>query len=202
MANGRNPGAARKVRGGRVRSLRKFPKAIVSMTFVSNMAENLKKLDTAIKEKVIRPTAYAGAKILYDEMRLQVPIDSGNLYESIYHWFDTKESTPLRKVYAIGPNKAKAPHWYNVEYGHWRYNKIVNGRALKSKSDRNARVSTPGTRDSSVHDLPGALEVPVWVPANPYIRITYDANIQRAMEAMKRRFGERLSEVIREVNGG
>lgn len=182
--------------GGRVqrpRSVKQFPKTLVSLDFQSNMLAGLRTLKRAVTETALRPAAYAGARVFYEEMRLNVPIASGQLYDSVYHWFDDKHSNTVRKIYVIGPNKAKAPHWYNVEYGHWRYNKYAAGRWLRSKSNRNAR-------GPSAHDLPGALETPVWVPAKPYIRVTYTGKARAAVNAMQTRLGEKVSEIIQEMS--
>lgn len=194
MANGRNPRSK-----GRSRTVRLFESAGVRVTYEGGIADAINKLRAGVKKDVLRPVAYAGARIMYDGMRRVVPVHSGDLYGAIYHWHDDKRSTDSRQIYWIGPNKAKAPHWYNVEYGHWRYNRIVNGRAMRSKSSSGRRVAEPGVMDTSVHDLPGALDAPVWVPARPYIRITYDQNITSALGAMKRRAGEKLRELMTEA---
>lgn len=157
-----------------------FPKALVNMSIDSNAVEGLQALEKLVQEKVLRSAAYAGAKVFYDEMRLRVPVDEGQLYGAIYHYHLEKKSDATHQFYAIGPNKKKAPHWYNVEYGHWRVNKVTfkNGRWYFSRE---------------------RLPVPVWIPGKPYVRPTYDAKAQAALTAMKRRFGERLSEVMREL---
>lgn len=200
MANGRNPGAAR---SARTRQVRLFDSAGVRVTLEGDLAAQIRAFAAEIQEKVVRPMTYAGARIMYDAMRYNVPLKSGQLRDSIYHWFDDKRSNTSRKIYMIGPNKAKAPHWYNVEYGHWRYNKVVDGRFIRSKSNKNARVPVNEgviTGDfRQAHDLPGALNAPVWVPANPYIRVTFDQNVQRALQAMKQRARERVREVIAEM---
>jgi HK97 gp10 family phage protein len=201
MANGRNPGASR---AARTRKVRLFDSAGIKVTLEGDIAAQIRAFAAEVQEKVVRPMTYAGAKIMYDAMRYNVPLDSGVLRDSIYHWFDDKRSKNSLKIYMIGPNKAKAPHWYNVEYGHWRYNKIVDGRFMRSKSDKNRRVPVKDgviTGDfRQAHDLNGALQAPVWVPANPYIRVTFDQNIQRAVEAMKQRARERIREVITEIS--
>lgn len=188
MANGRNPRAGK----GRSRKIVLFPRETVSVTVESNMSEGIRRLAAEIQEKVLRPAAYAGARAVYDEMRLRVPVRQGTLYEAIYHWHDDKRSTQTRHVYMIGPNKAKAPHWYNVEYGHWRYNMFGGGRWLRSKSKPNAR-------GPSAHDLPGALQTPVWTPANPYIRPTWDAKGGDLPKIMRARMSERMREVLSEI---
>lgn len=192
MANGRNQ------RGkGRARAVKLFERDGIRVSYEGGLADAIRNLSAGIKKEVLRPAAYAGARIMYDGMRRVVPVHSGDLYGAIYHWHDDKRSSDALQVYWIGPNKAKAPHWFNVEYGHWRYNKIIAGRAVRSKSRSGSRVSAPGVMDRSVHDLSGALAAPVWVPARPYIRVTYDQNITAALGAMKRRAGDKLRELMR-----
>lgn len=162
------------------------------LSLTSNMAAALTALEEGIQQKVLRSTAYAGSFTFYKTMLRKVPIDDGDLFRSIYQYHDDKQSSASRQVYAIGPNKQKAPHWYNVEYGHWRYNKFINGIPQRSKS--NPRARGPGA-----HDLPGALKVPVWVPAVPYIRETWIAAYAAANTAMVQRFQERVKDVMKEA---
>jgi hypothetical protein len=175
----------------RGRTLKLYPTRFVGVEITSNVQDALQRLEAGIYEKVLRSGAYAGAAVFYNEMRQRVPIgETGNLYASIYHWHDDKLSKATQQIYMIGPNKVKAPHWHNVEYGHWRYNRFANGRWQRSKSNPNARG--PGA-----HDLPGALAQPVWTPAKPYIRPTFDARAQSSLTAIRTRMAERL----RELNG-
>ena len=177
---------------GRAKKMVTAPRQTMGVGFSSDMKSGLANLDLAIREKVLRPTAYAGARVFYDELRRRVPVKTGKLYGAIYHWFDEKQSRETEKTYAIGPNKSKAPHWYVVEYGHWLYNRQANGRWLKSKSNKNAR-------GPAAHDLPGARKPPKWVPAQPYVRTTFGAVSGAAVTAMKVRFSEKLTEAIREL---
>lgn len=197
MAIDADEARSRGLAGGRGhRKVRLYASKTFSATFQSNIAAALQGLAKEVQETTLRPAAYAGARVLYDEMHLRVPRVTGELEESLYHWFDVKRSSDVKKIYMIGPNKEDAPHWYNVEFGHWRYNKIIDGRPVRSMSNKNRRVPTPGTRAPTVHDLPGALFLPVWVPPTPYVRPTWDGGIQYAMKAAKKRLSEKLSDVL------
>ena len=157
--------------------------------FNADFAGALDAYEKAIKEKVLRSGAAATARAFYLQMRAIVPVKEGTLYGAIYHWHDNKQSGPVKQVYSIGPNKSKAPHWAQVEYGHWLYNRYAGGRWLQSKSNKNARG--PGA-----HDLPGRLETPVWVAAKPYIQPAWDIResaFAAGIEAMKRRAKEELA---------
>lgn len=177
----------------RSKKVQLFPKSLLGTSLTTDISAKLAALERGVMEKVIRPAAYAGAVELYDEMRRRVPVgETGNLYNSIYHWFNTKTSNDFRKTYGIGPNVRKAPHWYNVEYGHWRYNKFANGRWQRSKSNRSLRG--PGA-----HDLPGALPQPIWVPSKPYLRITFTAKSADAARAMNIRAAQRVAELMNEL---
>ncbi len=183
MANGRS---GLRTRGGH-RALRKY---VVDAVYKSNIEENMRQYSKKILEPALRSAAYAGIHVFYNEMHRNVPRKEGTLEASLYQWHDDKKSGPLRQVYAMGPNKVKAPHWYNVEFGHWRYNRFdtAGGHWMRSKS-------SPTARGPGAHDLPGALQTPVWVPASPYIRPTWENAKYRAVQAARIRMGERIVEL-------
>lgn len=164
-----------------------FRKSGVSVKYTAIGRMTVKAFHDRVCEQVLRPTAHAGALVVYNELKARVPVKDGELKDSIYRWFDTKNSRYDRKIYLIGPNKAKAPHWYVVEYGHWRYNRSFRNRWLKSKSNPNAR-------GPQAHDLPGALAEPVWVPARPYGRESWTAVSDRIIPAMLERMRVRFAE--------
>lgn len=89
----------------------------VSFKFQGDIGAQLRRLADDIREKALRPAAYRVARIMYDEMKLRVPVHTGTLRDAIYHWHDDKRSTAGKQVYVIGPNKKKAPHWHLVEFG-------------------------------------------------------------------------------------
>lgn len=166
-------------RGARPTGPQQYPKALVTMEVKTNAVESLRMLENAIKEQCLRPAAHAGAIVFYNEMRQRVPVDEGDLFASIYRYHLPRDSGPTKQFYAIGPNKKKAPHWYNVEYGHWRVNVVMrlNGRWVATKE---------------------RLPAPKWVPGIPYVRPTFEAKKQVALRAME----DRLAEKVREVMSG
>ena len=173
--------APKRGRGRRPNKPVMHPKSLVQMSVTSDATEGLKKLEALVREKVLRSAAYAGAVVFYNEMRLRVPVEEGTLYGSIYHYHLEKQSGPDRQMYAIGPNKKKAPHWYNVEYGHWRVNVLIRqgGRWIPTKE---------------------RLAQPKWVPGKPYVRPTFDSKKQEAIQAMRVRFEQRFREVINGIS--
>lgn len=104
-----------------------------SMRLVGDIGASLRGYAEEIRTQALRPAAYAMANVFYSEMRLRAPIYTGPIYtnpktgiprtrpgqlrDAIYHWHDDKKSSADRQIYAIGPNKKKAPHWHLVEYG-------------------------------------------------------------------------------------
>lgn len=160
----------------------------------NSLSVKLEGLKTEV-QAALRPTAHAGSIVFYDEMKIRAPVASGKLRDSIYRAHVAGKSNDQRQVYQVGPNTSKAPHWYVVEFGHWLYNaQGDNGYYLRSKSDKKARVKNPPAGAKAVHNLPGALDEPVFVPAVPYIRPTFDARGTAAVSAMKVRFAEVLKE--------
>lgn len=130
-----------------------------------------------VVEQVLRPGAYAGAKMIYDGMRLKVPVAQGSLRDAIYHWHDGKRSRPDRQIYLIGPNKKEAPHWHWIEFGHWLYNKS------RGKDDWLRSKSNPNGRGPGAHDLPGAREERLWVGPKAFVRPTWDQYGRAALSA-------------------
>lgn len=147
---------------------------------------------------VLRSAAHAGAIVLYNELQVKVPVKKGVLKESLFRWFNTKQSTPTVQRYLVGPNKQEAGYWANVEFGHFRYNKRgFNGKWRKSLL---ANGSTTDGKVKSVkgkwHGGPGALDKAVWVPPSPYLRPAWEAKKGTIAKVMRSRAGERLRELL------
>lgn len=157
-----------------------------------SMADALAQYREDVQQKALRSAAYAGARMLYDEMVIRAggyagqysgPLKHsdpeknkthGLLQASIYHYYDLDKSTATRHVYAIGPNKREAPHWFNVEYGHYRVNEVI--------------VNTQGQLVTKKFGAP----ISKWVPARPYIRPTWDAKGASAVQAMLAKLRDNL----------
>lgn len=161
----------------RSRTVRLFaPDTKAGAAMTGSLVGALQQLRDDVQTKALRSAVYAGAKLLADELEVRVPVDGGTLKGAVYTWHDDKRSTGGRQLYVVGVNKRQAPHWFVVEYGHWRVNVVVrgpNGRVIATK-DR--------------------LPTPVWVPARPYLRPTAD-RMADAVRAMQARLAERLREL-------
>ena len=143
-----------------------------------SLAGTVRALKDKFQESTLRSAAHAGAEVFYDEMKLRAPVDQGTLRDSVYRWHDDAYSKDGKQRYVIGPNKSKAPHWHLVEFGHWRVNvvtRLPNGQIV---------ATTERLKD------------PVWVPAAPFIRPTFDAKVQMAIAAAKARLGEGIKEAL------
>ncbi|WP_395055189.1 HK97-gp10 family putative phage morphogenesis protein [Polaromonas sp.] len=100
----------------------------------------LLKLDkiTGATAAAVRPAAQAGAQVFYDEARVRCPVSDsahffygknskktgvryffqpGNLRDSIYQFYNTRDQRPGTASYSISWNHQKAPYGYMVEYG-------------------------------------------------------------------------------------
>jgi HK97 gp10 family phage protein len=143
----------------------------------TSLTDALRQFGEAAQGEPLRRAAGAGAKVLYDEMRVRVPVAEGTLQESIYRYWVKRPDNAERQTYYIGPNKKKAPHWHLIEYGHFRVNVVY--------------------RDASGDLIPTKrrLPAPVWVPPQPYIRPSFDAAVGEALDAMRAEFGRALQEV-------
>ncbi len=179
MANGRNPGTARRGRGKKEQL---FDAVHFGASYESDLDVMLKELEGPILEQVLRSGARAGALVLYDELKVRTLTfkeSRGTIHNAIYHWFDEKRSTATRKTYMVGVNKSKAPHWHNVEYGHWRVNVVFRDKATGG-------IIPTRTR----------LPAPKWVPASPYLRPAWDARRDDALRAIGQRMRVRIQELL------
>lgn len=141
-----------------------------------SMSGALEQFTNLFQAKILRSGVYAAAKVISSELKTRVPKKTGALYGSIFHYHDDKRSVNGHQVYLVGYNKVKAPHWFNVEYGHWRVNvgRYVDGEWIPSKR---------------------RLAQPKWVEAKPYLRSTFDAKAGEAVRAAIARMGERMREI-------
>lgn len=166
--------------GGKSRTVRLFaPDQKAGARLEGSLADSIAKFKADIVDKALRSGIYAGARLLYDELKLRTPVGpTGNLNAAVYHWHDDKRSVGGKQVYRIGVNKVKAPHWFNVEYGHWRVNVVYRG---------------PG---GALIPTKQRLPAPVWVPGHPYLRPTAD-RMPQAIAAAKARLAQRIGELVK-----
>lgn len=165
-----------------------------SASVPQDLAEQIDAFTEKIRDKALRSAVYAGAKVLYDEMHNRVDRLSkdGVLKGSLYHWHDDKRSVNGKQFYLIGPNKGEARHWYNVEYGHWRVNKLI---PLTGDTPGGKYTVVVGHNGQKYIATKQRLPQPVWTPAYPYIRPTWDAKATAAVQAMLKRLPERIAEL-------
>lgn len=152
------------------------------MNVRGDMVGALSDFEIAIKTKVTRAGAYAGATVFYDEIRRNVPVDEGVLKDSIYRYRDDARSRDGVEVFAVGPNKRKAPHWHLIEYGHWLVNRVYKGQDGRWIGTRQRRA------------------VPKWIPPQPYLRPAFVGKVRAALRAMQDRMAQKLREVTSELN--
>ena len=163
----------------------------IEAKLTGDLAGDLDRFAKNIQDKVVLAGVAAMAKVIYDEVKLNTsgarahggrPLDppdsvTGTLHNAIYRVFSPEQSTDEVKVYKVSVNKSKAPHWHLVEFGHWQPYAVVK---------------MPDGNIVTLKNRP--LDQPVFVPAVPYIRPTFDATSAQAIEAMKVRYAEALRE--------
>jgi len=157
----------------------------------SSVQAGLNRLVGPARVSLARSMGVAGGKELRDEAKARAPRHDGTLAEAIYLAFQDDKSNDKTVQYSVTWNKSKAPHGHLIEFGHWRYNKFVDGKPQKSLIDGKSRGQGPQD-----HGGPGALDKPVWVEAKPFLRPAYDAALGRAKQAMIERARVRLPEIL------
>ena len=165
--------------------------SIQAKTDFSGALAGLERLKGAARESLARSMAVAGGKVLRDEAKLLAPKETGLLESAIYLAYKEKKSSSRQQVYSVTWNAKKAPHGHLIEFGHWRYNKIINGYPQKSLREGLKRGNGPQD-----HTGAGALEHPVWESAHPFLRPALDSAGERAKAAMIERGKQRLPELL------
>lgn len=87
----------------------------------------LAKYEAKVREGALLGAAAAMARVIYREVKVNTSGQrkgsgppgkvTGNLDAAVYRVYAQDRSTPERKVYRVGVNKSKAPHWFIIEYG-------------------------------------------------------------------------------------
>jgi hypothetical protein len=162
---------------------RQFNKQSMTITFDSNIKEQLAKFTEQIEKEAIRPALYAGATVLYDELRVRVPKDTGALYSAIYRYRERENPIEGQVTYYVGVNKQKAPHWWWIEHGHWQYFTQAIAKEGKYAGQWVTFKNKP-------------LAQPRYIPAKPYLRPTVDAKMPVAIQTVMRVLKERLNGLI------
>lgn len=181
--------AAEASRRGRRRSHKAeyfVPNTKAGAAVKTSIADILLQLSEDVQSKVIRSAAYAGARLIYEELQTRVPHGTpgtpgtpGTLAGAVYHKYLEGKSKNGVHAYAIGVNTRKAPHWFLVEYGHFTYfQRVLSNKDGKWYTDKTRKLDTPK-----------------WVPPNPYLRPTFEATASQAIRAAQQRMVERLREV-------
>lgn len=141
----------------------------------------------------LRSAAFVGGRLLRDEMIRRAPVGSkpsrirgktyapGLLRSSIYIAFSNEHSSETRKTFQIGPNKSKAGHWHWIEHGHYT--------TTDKRFKRVTKKSDAKTRATAMNPVKAK-----WVPAQPYIRPTWDAFGKLAVDRMKETMKARLAQ--------
>ena len=170
-------------------------------------------------EEAVRPAAQAGAQVFYDEMRSRVERIgrvTGNLLGSLYQKY-VPESAPGKATYHMSWRKPRrtqlgvknedaglptAPHGYLVEYGHiQRYQALIAKRGKRKGQwitlvrpemrgkPRPKRRASQAERDAYYVLRKGG---PLQVPAQSFLRSSFDAKQQVALSAAAQTMKQRL----------
>lgn len=133
--------------------------------------------------EAIRPAAAAGAKVLYDRVKLNVAAlgkVTGNLDASIYRTLSESNSTDGKVVYHISWNHRKAPHGHLVEYGYmqrYEYYQRDDGQVrIKVRPEAQGKRK-PGRRASAAEKAAYyvMLPTPKHVPGKSFVRSAVSA---------------------------
>jgi len=150
------------------------------MSLYVDMAELNSVIDALANEveDAARPSAQAGAQVLYDDVKRNVASlgrVTGNLDRGIYQVYSKDNSGPGRATYHVSWNAKKAPHGHLVEYGHLQAFRVFVGKDGKWHTDKKHKLAQPRQ-----------------IAAHPFIRPAM-SKFSAAMEAAKAELMRRLS---------
>lgn len=94
----------------------------IEIKFTGDLERALDQFEAQAKAKVLFSGAYGMARVMYDEVKLNVEpprlgIKTGNLQRAIYHVYSPEQSDEDKKTYKISWNKRTAPHGHLIEFG-------------------------------------------------------------------------------------
>lgn len=157
-------------------------------------------IEGPVRESLARRMGVEGGVLLRDEAKHRAsynnpkwrPRHPGLWASAMYLARNDRLSSQTVFTYSVGWNSSIAPHGYLVEFGHWRYNKFINGKPQHSL--RPGLSKGKGPQD---HVPPGALETPQWVAARPVLRPTWESRKSDALNAMIERGRHELPILLR-----
>ncbi|MGI4717209.1 MAG: HK97-gp10 family putative phage morphogenesis protein [Janthinobacterium lividum] len=137
------------------------------------LAEFLQQLPLKVEKNIMRAALRAGAAVIREEAKAQVPVDSGALRRSLKVSTSTKKGRVTAKLKVGG---RLAPHAHLVEFG---------TKPHKIKAKRQQALSFGGTVAREV-DHPGA-------KPHPFMRPAFDSHSSEAIAAVASKVRERLT---------
>lgn len=147
----------------------------------------LSKMSEALGEETLRSAGYAGAKVFKDEMIARVPVDKGVIKRNIIvvRAKEKSKGNEMQIYYATvrtgkQNTEGDAFYWRWVEQGH----KIVRRRKAKE--------SMKAARAASEIEYGNAR-----VPAKPFMRPSWDAKKEEALEAVRIQLRTKIAEKLK-----
>jgi len=134
----------------------------------------LNQLPKEIQARPLRSAVSAAAKVIADDVKTQVPVETGTLKSAVYRYRSRRNSTTGRETFFVGIRQGKA------KYANTARNRRAGrvGKTYKTQGEAFYwRFLEFGTKK---------------MQARPFLRPAFEANKQKAVEVMK----ERLSKAI------
>ena len=89
----------------------------IETKLTGDLEGSLDKFAQKVQEEVLFSGVAAMANVIYEEVRLNVPVKTGLLKSAVYRVYSKDRSSASVKTYHISVNKSKAPHWALIEFG-------------------------------------------------------------------------------------
>jgi HK97 gp10 family phage protein len=89
----------------------------VSIKINEDLIKSLEKFEKETREKILISATAASAKVIYEDVLINVPVKTGLLKSSIYRTFSKEKSSYEVATYRISWNHKIAPHGHLIEFG-------------------------------------------------------------------------------------
>ena len=153
----------------------------VKVDGLKELQKALEELPRQIQQKPLRSAVAAGAKVILDEAKNRVPVNTGNLQKSLYRYRSRKMSTVGKETYLVGVRKGKGV------YGDTRLNRRLGRVGRKYTTQGEAfywRFIEFGTSKIS---------------ARPFLRPAFEAGKGDAVNEIKNRLRKAIDMQVRKL---
>lgn len=153
----------------------------MKVTGLKELQYALNQLPKEIQARPLRSAVSAAAKVIADDVKVDVPVDTGTLKSAVYRYRSRRNSTTGRETFFVGIRGGKARYANTAR----NRSKGLVGKTYKTQGEAFYwRFLEFGTNK---------------MPARPFLRPAFEANKQKAVEVMKERLAKAIQDQAKKL---